>query len=174
MIIDQSYFTGKLNLPQTGNNEGLLLVNEFIERYEPEYLQKVLGYNLWKAFSEGIDGSGEIEQRFIDLLEGKEFEYSGKTYKWVGFETKPIQNYVYYHFLDNAAYDTVQVGHSVGKLDNAIAVAPEVKAINAWNEMVLENHILYKFLQANKTTYPEWDSCQSSNEVYHRKNRFDL
>jgi hypothetical protein len=85
MIIDSTYFTGKLNLPQTGNTDGLNEVNQFIEIYEPEYLKKALGYSLWKAFTAGIAGSGPVEQRWLDLLEGKEFTYGNALCNWPGF-----------------------------------------------------------------------------------------
>lgn len=85
MIIDKSYFFNKLNLPQIGNTEGEAEVNDFIEQYEPEYLQCVLGYDLWEAFIEGIDGSGIADQRWLDLLQGKKFTYRNCTYKWNGF-----------------------------------------------------------------------------------------
>lgn len=84
-IIDYNYFTKKLNLPQTGNTEGRNEVIRFIDTYENEFLKKALGYDLWKAFSDGIAGSGSPDQRWLDLLEGKEFTYQSRTDKWVGF-----------------------------------------------------------------------------------------
>lgn len=85
MIIDSTYFVNRLNLPQTGNSAGLAEVQDFIDQYEPEYLQCALGYDLWQAFINGIDGSGLPEQRWIDLLQGKEFTKQNCTYKWPGF-----------------------------------------------------------------------------------------
>lgn len=85
MIIDYTYFRGKLNLPQTGNTDGRSLVTQFILNYEDEYLKRVLGYDLWKVFMEGIEGSGQPDQRWVDLLEGAEFIYNSKNYKWGGF-----------------------------------------------------------------------------------------
>lgn len=85
MIIDSTYFINRLNLPQTGNSAGLAEVQAFIDQYEPEYLQCVLGFDLWQAFINGIDGSGLPEQRWIDLLQGKEFTKQNRTYLWRGF-----------------------------------------------------------------------------------------
>lgn len=85
MIIDYTYFTGKLSLPQTTNTEGRALISQFILDYEDEFLKKVLGYDLWKAFVDGIEGSGLPDQRWVDLLEGKDFTYYGKNYRWGGF-----------------------------------------------------------------------------------------
>lgn len=85
MIIDPTYFINRLNLPQTGNSAGLAEVQAFIDQYEPEYLQCVLGLELWQAFINGIDGSGLPEQRWLDLLQGKEFTKQNCPYKWSGF-----------------------------------------------------------------------------------------
>lgn len=85
MIIDSTYFVNKLNLPQVGNTEGLADVNNFIDQYEPEYLRCVLGNDLYNAFINGVDGSGLPDDRWLDLLQGKDFTYRNCTYKWVGF-----------------------------------------------------------------------------------------
>lgn len=172
MIIDYTKFTGKLTLPQTGNSDGLALVNEFIDTYEPEYLQNVLGYDLWKAFDEGTQGSGTPDQRWIDLLEGKEFDYCGTTLKLIGFNNAPIQNYVYYQFLDNEASNTTLTGGSTPASENAKRVNSIDKMVDAWNRMVTYNEILWKFLQKYEDVYPEWKKCTS--ELFRRKNSLDL
>lgn len=84
MIIDETYFVRKNNLPQTGNTDGLSEVQGFIDQYEPEYLKKALGYDLWKAFTDGIM-SVSPAQKWLDLLEGKEYTYNGYNDRWQGF-----------------------------------------------------------------------------------------
>lgn len=170
MIIDSSYFINKINLPQVGNTEGEADVNNFISQYETEYLQCVLGYDLWQAFINGIDGSGlPSEQRWIDLLEGAVFTYKGCTYKWGGFKTaapalkiSPIANYVYYQYVDNKITDFTLAGTVVSTTDNNRTVNPVDRLVIAWNAMVDMNKLLYKFLKANKTDYPEWTICNDS------------
>lgn len=180
MIIDQSYFFGKLNLPQTGNTDGVELVDSFITTYEKEYLQKILCYSLWKAFSEGIDGSGEpSEQRWIDLLEGAEYEWKGKTVKWNGFENSdklsPIANYVYYRFIEDDAVNTTLVGQSTNNQTNATRVNPVSKMIDSWNRMVEMNKVLFQFLKVNEETYPEFsENCYCDNELMEFKTSLDI
>lgn len=309
-IIDYTYFFGKLNLPQSGNTEGRTLITQFIDIYEPEYLKKALGYDLWKAFSEGIAGTGlgseqitngsftgnandwtlgtgwsfnvdkvtftnisgasalyqlgvlsttkkyrvsfdvtttngfvnvqfgnnrieavvgtntfdgywadvlghggiivyfmvstdfdgsidnvsvkEIttEQRWLDLLEGKEFEYLSRNYNWNGFnpteKITPIANYVYYKYMEDRASDNTLVGTAAGAVDNNTRTAPVTKMVDAWNAMAEMDKTLWHFLKVNKDVYPEWtnfqwswdywwrsDSCKRS-EVFHFKNSLDL
>jgi len=135
MIIDQSYFVRRLNVPQVGNTEGLDDLNGYIEQYEPEYLKCVLGFDLWKAFNEGIDGSGLPDvQRWIDLLEGAEFSQGGCTYYTLA-------------------------GFVVSKTDNNRTVSGVYPLVYAWNRMCDLNKILYRFLKVNKAAYPEWKIC---------------
>lgn len=84
MIIDYTYFKGKILLPQVGNAEGLASVNQAIADYEPEFLIKALGYDLWKAFMQGLQ-EVVIEQKWLDLLNGAEYVHKGYTHRWIGF-----------------------------------------------------------------------------------------
>jgi len=200
MIIDSSYFEGKINLPQTGNTPGTALVDQAITDYEPEYLQTVLGYDLWRAFSVGTEsGSGEPEARWQALLEGAEFTVGGITRKWVGFEAKPgspAAAYIYYKFLEQHSSDVSWVGNTSTQTDNSKRESPTAPMVRVWNEMVKANRMLIGYLYANRSTYPEWkgyaywpvwsewfrndlDSCDwcpqcPAPEVFEFKNRYDL
>lgn len=189
MIIDHTYFTQKLSLPQRGNSEGQDLITDFIETYEEEYLKKVLGYDLWLAFSTGIAGSpGGYDQRWIDLLEGKAFTYLSKNYNWDGFETMiktPIANYVYYKWTEDQASNNTLVGTAVQVVDNNSRVNAVSKMVDAWNRMVDMNKTLWMFLKSDPDVYPEWvDDCYPSwpwwselpwrDELFHKINSLDL
>lgn len=159
MIIDHTYFTQKLSLPQRGNTEGQDLIADFIETYEEEYLKKVLGYDLWLAFSTGIEGSGTPDQRWLDLLEGLPFTYLSKNYNWDGFETllkTPIANYVYYKYMEDQSTINTLAGTTVQVVDNNSRVNAVSKMVDAWNRMVDMNKTLWMFLKANTSVYPEW------------------
>src|SRR5678816_2665043 len=191
MIIDHTYFTQKLSIPQRGNTEGQELLADFITSYEEEYLKKVLGYDLWKAFDAGIAGSGTPDQRWLDLLDGLEFTYLSKNYKWEGFATMqktPIANYVYYKWMEDQSDINTLVGTAVQNVDNNSRVNAITKMVDAWNRMVDMNRTLWMFLKANTDTYPEWvsdtwstwtwwsettlyDTC---NELSMKKNSLDL
>lgn len=177
MLIDYTYLSGKLNLPQTGNTEGRTIVESFINTYETEYLKKVLCYDLWKAFTSGITGSDDPDEKWADLLNGKEFEYNGRNYKWDGFTNdelkSPIANYVYYRYMEDQASDNTLVGTAAQNVDNNSRKNAVSKMIDAWNSMVEMNIVLSYFLKANAETYPEWENCECG-EVFNYKNSFDL
>jgi hypothetical protein len=191
MIIDHTYFTKTLSLPQRGNTEGQDLIADFIEINEEIYLKKVLGYDLWKAFITGIEGSGTPDQRWLDLLEGKEFTYLSHNYNWDGFETinkTPIANYVYYKWKEDEAIHSTLVGTAVQNVDNNSKVNPVPKMVDAWNRMVDMNRTLWMFLKANADVYLEWvnesspvwswwtdvDTLDCPNEVFRKINSLDI
>ena len=163
MIIDETYFVRRLNLPQKGNPEGLAEILSFIEQYEAEYLQCVLGRELWQAFTDGTDGSGIPAQRWADLLDGKDFTYKKCMHNWTGFKPddklSPIANYVYYQYVDNKIAEFVLTGVVVSSTDKNRTVAATYRLVDAWNRMVDMNKDLYRFLKQNQVIYPEWKLC---------------
>lgn len=175
MIIDPSYFVNRLNLPQTGNSAGLAEVQDFIDQYEPEYLQCVLGLGLWQAFTNGLDGSGlPTEDRWADLLHGADFTKQGCKYHWNGFmpvgsKISPIAGYVFYQFVDEREEDFTLVGNVKSTTENNRVVNATTRLVYTWNRMVDMNRFLYNFLLVNKATYPEWKShcnCGCCNRYF--------
>lgn len=71
-LINESYFVGQLNIPDTDQAATLERLNWFIERYEREFLVDVMGYRLYKAFVTGITQSN-VDTRWKNLLKGCEF-----------------------------------------------------------------------------------------------------
>lgn len=83
-LIDYTYFTGPVSIPNTDKDYVQDRLNEFINKYEPEYLKKVLGYDLWKAFMAGL-AEPTVDQKWLNLLNGAEYTWYNKTRKWIGF-----------------------------------------------------------------------------------------
>ena len=85
-LIDRSYFIGELNLAGINRNDdgspGPTL-DWFIAKYEPELLERILGYDMYAAFKEGLTQS-TIEQRWTDLLEGTTYTWGSRTKRWRG------------------------------------------------------------------------------------------
>ena len=169
MTIDPSYFFADLSLVSDSTYDAAAL-QEFIDSKEPELLEKLLGYELYAAFVEGI-AADPVELRFADLRDGKVYE-DGKV-KWPGLiftsgtaKKSLIANYVYWHYVrDNFSFTT---GSSEKKTDLAINVSPDAKLVRAWNEMVNWNHQLYVFLLANADVYPEFVECCESDLFCHQ------
>lgn len=170
-LIDTSYFQGKLLIGQIEKPAKVAAVNAFISEYEPNYLQKLMGYSLYKAFSADILLT-DIPQRTQDLLYGKEFTdirtdslalYPGLTpvvdpaadppvYKLIS----PIANYVYYQYQIAQATMSAGTGEVAVDNQNAQSASPVFKAVDAWNTLVKFSFTFREFMRANKTVYPEY------------------
>lgn len=83
-FIDASYFIGELNIPNTGETSVAERITWFINKYEPAFLEKLMGYPLFKAFVAGMN-TPSPDVRFLDILYGKEYtDYRGYPKRWKG------------------------------------------------------------------------------------------
>lgn len=53
-LIDSSYFVGDLDIPNTSRDNVLERLTAFINKHESKLLRDILGYDLWKAFNNGL------------------------------------------------------------------------------------------------------------------------
>jgi hypothetical protein len=188
-LINEDYFIRDINIP--ANSPGLQSkLTSWITEYQEEVLIKVLGYDLYSKFI--VDPI--LEQRFIDIRDGKEFEFEfcGKTVKrkYIGLSNikkESLIAYYAYYFIarDNASY-TASIGEVKPQGENSITANPSEKLVNAWNKFVelsglincrwfdkfdLSSYVhfddkpsLYNFLLANKDVYPEWEYSSEQAE----------
>lgn len=88
-LIDRTYFVGELNIPNTNQAAIGSAVDLFIEQYEDQFLNEVLGYTLYKALKAGLQVV-PVAQKWTDLIEGVEYvDLANKTRKWKGLVTQP-------------------------------------------------------------------------------------
>ena len=123
-LIDYTYFTGEINIPQAATNDRL---TQAINQYEKEFLILLLGYELYKALIADLDGGVPQTDRFKDLIQGAEFTHSyngeDRLLKWEGLTNdtllSPIAFYVYYKFVerDISEWKTSGVGVVPGGKD---------------------------------------------------------
>jgi hypothetical protein len=160
-LIDTSYFVGEINIPLGTRDEVTENLNLFISKYESQLLLKVLGYELFKAYTAGI-AVGSPEQKWVDLRDGKEYTGNdGRIRKWVGFKDSAnklsfIADYVYYWWMRNQATQTGGVGEVSTTTENAVRTSPAMKMARAWNEVHETVNQLMCFLQANRSVYTDW------------------
>lgn len=164
-LIDTSYFIGDINIAQLGQRTVINRVEQYIAKYEPVYLLKLLGYAFSKLFNEGRE-EAEPAERWTNLIEGDEYtNEQGITSKWTGFTNdaliSPIANYVYYWYTRDNASQTTASGEKSDNIKESVNVGPAMKQVHAWNEMVMLNRELYSFLINKKIdgnrVYPEFD-----------------
>lgn len=183
--IDSTYFFGELSLafPDTPAANANLL--QIIDSREAELLQRLFGYELYKAWLAALASEVDstpgpavlLEQRFIDLRDGKEYTSQSEVLvKWPGLrftvgtsKKSLIANYVYWH-MQKDGY-TFTTGSSEKKTDLAINADPTDKMVRAWNEMVNWIFQLNAFLVDQLETYPEYENVCLDRELYNLQNR---
>lgn len=182
MAIDLTYFIREISVPNLNNPTVSEEFNDYIGYFQKEILIDLLGYDLYKAYKEGI-ASQTPEQKWIDLRDGKEFSFNlnGKTIntKWNGFENEDKESFISYYIYCFWVRKTMQILTNVGvtssNVENSTAVNAERKIVTAWNKFLNlygdvpssfdrynpyvhydENPSAYNFLLAKYVNYDNW------------------
>lgn len=190
-LIDHTYFDGRLAI--AGMNELQAGVDNYIETYEPVYLQAAMGPSLYAAFIIGLDPVGGFSARFSDrfsrgviddrwkwIRDGRTFTYGGRSYIWVGMRNaqkqSPIANYVFSQYRgDNLTVRTTNGDHVPTGPNMAPVGGVDRRIVQAWNAMVEWNKILRLMVgtlveTSGDLTYPEFNryelSAAPSVDVY--------
>lgn len=164
-LIDKTFFVKKLNIPNTGTPEVDEIVDSYIKQYEPQFLLKLMGYPLYKAFI-----AAPAEDRFKAIIDGEEYtDLNGMMNKWPGLvvtisDSTPVQkqciiaNYVYYKYRAENATQFTGIGEAIIGGENATMVNPRKKMALVWNEMSDQVKQLLQFLDSKQDLYPEWNN----------------
>jgi hypothetical protein len=158
-----SFFYGNLQVAQLQQKSVADSLQWFIDTYEPEFLQYLLGLQLYEAFIAGIE-EDPIDSKWLFLRDGGNFTgWNGYPKKWVGLNS-PIAAYVYYHYMRDLQTQTMGVGETRAASQNAIMASASEKICVAWNKMSEQVKILYEYLDINNTdVYPEWTYGSQTN-----------
>lgn len=147
MIIDGSYFTGMLSLgiiwdidsdspTRIAERDNL---QSYIDRYERQYLQLVLGEDMSRQFWDYLSShSAEDKIEKWDTLKEK---LSEKGYS-------PLANYVYFHYVRRCGVKQAPTGTVYGSTEDR--ANPNNLLVSAWNDMVEMNESLFRYLCGNK------------------------
>ncbi len=127
-IVNQSFFVGILQIPNRTSPAVLEQINLFIQRYEPIFLESLLGRVLYASLL-----ANPTTPRMVDLPNG----IAGTSYRGLVYNTNqsPIANYIYYQLIEYQATQTTGMGETVPKQDLAVNVSPADKMVRAWNAM---------------------------------------
>jgi hypothetical protein len=160
LLSEEDFTGGDINVAGT---EQTLVCEElcrFIARYEPRFMEAVLGYDLSKAF---YDGAAEetVDQRWVDLADGVVWVRNGQNVNWTGIKFAAAR-YVYYYYMRHLVTLTTTAGEKIPQADNATPAEVNLKVIAAWADMFRQVCALRDYLQYAKTgddlIYPEWNN----------------
>lgn len=148
-IIDETYFTRELSIPNVNEvqTEAYDTLNYFVDEYVRQLLRDALGVDKFNELDtyviDGVFEPTDAPQYIIDLVEGKEYEKSGVTYRWSGlistqgvFKKSLLANYVYYNWLRNSFSIQSGVGEATLNPQNANLVNPTQRLVTIWNSFL--------------------------------------
>ena len=151
MIINSTYFINEIFIAGQANSVDIdssrSKLSGFIAKYEPKFLNDLLGDVLYSEFKAGLT-ENPIPQKWTDLKNALANDTTKES---------PIANYVYYWYLRNASSTTVEAGESMQLTENANRVSSIDKQVRAWNEMVDLNKKVIIFLNENINDYPSYE-----------------
>lgn len=147
-IIDNTYFQkGWLFIPNNkdinarpaGSPTAQSDIDFFITEYERELLLNSLGVTLYDELQAEIDGVLST-QKWIDLVDGKNYTIDSKTKRWNGLKGANQQSliafYVYCQYLrnDNSTYLTTGIAQNTA--NNAERSDPTPKFVKSWTRFL--------------------------------------
>ena len=160
-IIDETYFVNDLSIPNLNemDSDNLIILERYIDKYARELMQLVLGYELYKDF----EANKLTAQKWIDLINGKEYTKDGKLYKWKGlkytdgiYKHSILAKYVFFNWYKENVTITTQTGEKIVNAQNSISVNSNQKLVSVWNSFINEYQ--------NRTTFAP-KVYQSRNNV---------
>lgn len=157
---DYTYYVRDINVPVNVNDSSTdaekqrdgnyVRLNDSINRYENDVLKSLLGYALWKEFTDAYAASilevdaVALPTKWSNFLNGAEFsfELNGQTIstKWNGLinsdKISLIANYVYFYHRLYSQTSNSGIGETKAKGENSVIADGSYKMVSAWNKMV--------------------------------------
>jgi hypothetical protein len=141
----------------------------------------LLGVDLWSAFEAGLASSGTVEQHWLDLKNGSDYQYAGKTYKYSGW-VNMIRPGIFAKWIPETTFKLTNIGFVENSAPDKSKLMDDNYPfiVKHWNEFARAvgyqpecgynyKNSFYGFMKANESNYPEWVfKCPTF------KNRHDL
>jgi len=147
-------FVGDKNLPNLDKDSTSFDTN-YVAVYQKEILIKLLGYDLYLAFEAGLALETPLAI-WTDLRDGSTYVENGINKQNPGCSDL-VAYYVYCNYLSINYEEMTGVGVITSNSSNAVKVAPDNKIISAWNKMYKDYYLVYDFITANVSDYPNWE-----------------
>lgn len=156
-----NYFIGELLIPNiTGTAPAATAsannLKWFIAQYEPEFLELLLGTDLYEEFLAGL-AANPVPAKWT-ALKNKIYQVDTQN----GVYLSPAANYIYYHVMRDQITMTTSVGEVKPGKDAARPVSNTSKMVLAWNNMADKAEKIWEWLEENIDTYDTFDPYQEN------------
>lgn len=168
-----NYFVGELFVPNIVGTSVVNTVNAnnlkwFIAKYEPEFVEKLLGSVLYQQYLDGL--AADIPAAKWLALKGKIYVVDTINDAYLS----PAAGYVYYHFMRDHITLTTSMGEIKPKGESGVPTSTSntMKMVRAWNQMEYESQKIWAWLEENNATYPDFDPLQE--DPFGNMNMFNI
>lgn len=145
-IIDDSYFTGKINVPNVTEYNGSTVeaIDDYINKYGRLFMRETLGNVLFKDLMLNLD-NGELKtdasQKWVDLINGKEYTKNGETYTWQGikggcdlYKDSVLAYFIYLNYFEITFFTGFSLASTEAK--NSTVINPSNHLVEIHNDFV--------------------------------------
>lgn len=149
MLYDNTYFeklegfipnNKDINARPVGSPSVQSEIDAFIKKYERQLMINALGVPLYNELQTALENLGSADQKWQDLVEGRDYVLDGKTYRWDGlrgFEKQGVGVfYIYCNFLRNDEFTYTTTGMVRNTSDNAPNAQFLNKYVIAWSKFI--------------------------------------
>lgn len=166
-IITPADFNAENSIGQREQPAVASLIQGFIDKYEPLFLKKLLGIDLYNEFVAGL-AADPIDAKWLYLRDDTEI--------------KPmLVNYIYYYYLRNQTTLSAGISEVKPKAENARPVSSVDKQVRAWNEMVLavrpftlDTSVYPSYVRPHFHLYMYWYSGCPVSDIYFTINSLNI
>lgn len=139
MLVSVNDFNLDINIPNTDESPVANRLTGYIAKYEPIYMEQLLGESLYAEFKAGLE---------IDPVPAK----------WTALKNaitvEQIATFVYWYWVrKNNSYLSGLNTIVKPKAENAASVSPVGDMVFNWNQMVDASYKTVKFIQENNADY---------------------
>ena len=166
-LIDQTYFTGKILIPNLANYGSAVSqgfsdeLGRTIAEYEPEYLKGLLGVTLYNAFMADL-ALPTHETRFV-TLRGKIVDDENRI--------SPIAYYIWFQYRREHVRDFMPADQQGIINETVSAFLDNNRSLLVWNRMAKMSQEIQDFLYSN-TDFPEFSLDETT--TYNTLNYFGI
>jgi len=150
-IVDKSYFTGKLKIPNIESQNTDVIVNDdkleqAINKYEFIYLRDALGFEVAKnVINQITSGSGSLNGQAVNNLVDGYGSWQGLKYEISNVKYSQVANFIFCNYLIENQSQLTEVGNVVDEFEKSKLLSSWNKYNIAWQEMMQERQELWRY-----------------------------
>ena len=153
-IVVNSDFVGKYELTLTQYNTDL--IDSYIERYEKQYLIKLLGGGLYDLFIADLTAGVPTTAIYLSIFNPLYVDLWCETLVSNGIK-EMLLGFIYYHYTLDQQQQQTSVGVTAPKSENSAGIDMNHISQNRFNENVESFKAIQSYIQTNSSDYPTFN-----------------